>query len=148
MGVATLGFILFVLLNVLWPSFCTLLAKLGRWGWLMMLGLASKKGQRQSLHQLTIRHFANGETVLFVAKDIWGHCATVAKRFSERTYRTHPLWSPRVFSFWPRRSCGGERAFAKIGLMERVLLIFFVKKRSSHRSWFSYEMVNIYWIKC
>ena len=76
---------------------------------------------------LTIRHIANGETVLLVAKNIRGHCATVAKRFSERTYRIHLLCSPHIFLFWPRRTCGGERVFAKIGFMERVLLIF-VKK--------------------
>ena len=55
---------------------------------------------------LTICHIANGETVMLVAKDIRGHCATVAKRFSEWTYRTHPPCSTHVFSFWPLLSCG------------------------------------------
>ena len=60
---------------------------------------------------LTIRHIANGETVSLVAKDIRGHCATVAKRFSERTNRTHPPYSPHIFSFCPQLSSHGERTF-------------------------------------
>ena len=33
-------------MNVLLPPFCTLLAKLGRWGWLMMMRLAWKKSHK------------------------------------------------------------------------------------------------------
>ena len=70
---------------------------------------------------LTIRHIANGETVLLVAKDIRGHCATVAKRFSERTNRTHPPCSPHVFSFCPLLSCGGEQTFSNQALWRECL---------------------------
>ena len=65
---------------------------------------------------LTIRHIANGETVSLVAKDIRGHCATVAKRFSERTNRTHPPCSPHIFSFCPLLSSHGERTFSNQAL--------------------------------
>ena len=71
---------------------------------------------------LTIRHIANGETVLLVAKDIRGHCATVAKWFSERTNRTHPPCSPHVFSFCPLLSCGGERTFSNQALWRECSL--------------------------
>ena len=54
--------------------------------------------------------------ILPVAKDIRGHCATVAKRFSERTNRTHPPCSPHVFLFCPVLSCGGERIFSNQAL--------------------------------
>ena len=71
---------------------------------------------------LTIRHIANGETVSLVAKDIRGHCATVAKRFSERTNRTHPPCSPHIFSFCPLLSSHGERTFSNQALWRECSL--------------------------
>ena len=39
----------FHLLNILWPPFCIKLAKLGQWGWLMMVRLAWKPEDTRSI---------------------------------------------------------------------------------------------------